>query len=242
MIRQLAGLLLIAALPTTVVATAASAQQVPARTPLAQTPPSADIIVGPDAASIAAAGNRLRTARLVFDAQRLPHAPDAELYFALRGRSAADGPVPPATLTVGSRTIDLAFDADGRTHVPADVATDIDWMLHMAPSATAIRLRPVVFSPGSQMNDRRVGDLRVQCRLFFGIIAVTLSAEEQQGFTMLGGCDGPMFTFNVTADRPVATAMIGDHRLTLVRDGAAVGVPINDATISDDARVVMTYR
>ncbi len=196
-----------------------------------------DIIIGVDDAGMAAAGDAIRTAQQGLGAERMPSAPDAALH--LNPRT----PLPAGlTLVAGSQTVPLIPGADGTIALPAGLDASAAWTVRGTAPTTPIVLRPVAMSPGTTTIDRRVGDLRAQCRLVFALAGPKFTAEQRAGFAAIGGCGGAIFTFNVRFDRPVAAARIGDRDLTLVRDGEAVTIPINDAAIADDARVTVTYR
>jgi hypothetical protein len=204
--------------------------------------PSADISVGIDTASHSRAGEAMRHARQVLTTLSSPFAPQGRIMFQLRPAAGTMWNDIRLSLTVGTNSYPLPINADGLVSLPEDLA-DSAWTLETAGATTSFALRPVVFSPGTSAGDRRIGDLRAQCRLFFSLAGETIDAASRAGFLQYGGCSGPLFEFYLSSDRLVDTANIGGTMvLELARGGAAVRVPINDEAISNDARLTLTYK
>ena len=204
--------------------------------------PSADIIVR-NSEDVAAAGAKMRAAAIALREVRGEFAPSGTLHFRVRLLDGGEIEGLTLSLHVGEQIIALPIDGEGLVAVADDVSTEGDWTLAASNTTISYALRPVVLSPGTTLADRRMGDYRAQCRTFFALIGPSLSAEQRSGFESVGGCGGALFQFNVVSERQIASATLdGTTPLELSRDGAAVHVPINDAAISNEARVRLTYR
>ncbi len=186
----------------------------------------------------------LRVAARRFAEDRPVYAPNGVLRFELwRGGRRVAADTVPLTLTDGTRTLPLAIGTDGRIAFPA--IPEGKWYLLGPASAQRITLRPIVLSQGTGEAERRLGDLRAQCRVMvaMGKAQASLLALPLVGiFDLTGGCASRHFGFYYQVDRPLAAATVGGKALQLLPKGLSYHAPLADRTLTNEARVHLSYR
>ena len=176
-----------------------------------------------------------------------PAAP--RLQFRIEPRSGADKPVLPAARLGGDDgfSLALAVDADGMFIVPrSQSALDANSELVLNQKRRRYRVTPVVRSPGLPDQVRRLGDLRLECRVQVAIIKeeiplwVVLAANtllrtrDWCGFTFEGKSG---FTFQHTHALRAAVLVDGNRSALLETEGKGFRVPLGDTSWSDDTVV-----
>ena len=171
------------------------------------------------------------------------------LRFRVEGRDSADKPVLPAARLGGDNgfSLALAVYADGMFTVPrSQTALDANSELVLNQKRRQYRVTPVVRSPGLPENVRRLGDLRLECRVQVAIIKeeiplwVVLAANtllrtrDWCGFTFEGKSG---FTFKHTQTLQAAVLVDGNRSALLETEGKGFRVPLGDTSWSDDALV-----
>jgi len=186
----------------------------------------------------------LRVAARRFAGDRPVFAPAGTLRFELwRGGQRLRGDAVPLTLTDGTRTLPIAIGADGRIAFPA--IPEGRWYLQGPASASPITLRPIVLSQGTSEADRRLGDLRAQCRVMvaMGKAQASLLAFPLIGvFDLAGGCASRRFGFYYRAEQPLASAMVGTRALKLSAKATSYEAPLSDRSLTNEARIRLSYR
>ena len=141
----------------------------------------------------------------------------------------------------------LTVDADGMFTVPRSAAAlDANSELVLNQRRRAFRVKPVVRSPGLPDNVRRLGDLRLECRVEVAIIKeeiplwVVLAANtllrtrDWCGF-MIEGKSG--FSFKHDKRLQAAVLVDGNRSALLETEGKRFRVPLGDTRWSDDALI-----
>lgn len=144
----------------------------------------------------------------------------------------------------------LALDEAGRFQVPrSQPALDADAELRLSKKRSDVRVWPYVRSPGLPDNQRRLGDIRLECQVF-----VAIAKKEAPlhivllGNTVMLGSDWCAFmkdadrAWDVAMNEPPASAVLreGGRSTPLRVKGHKVDVPIGDTSWSNDAIVETT--
>jgi len=184
-------------------------------------------------------------------------APQADrLRFRLEKRSReedAGGPAPEARL-VGNDgfKLPLPIGADGRFTVPrSEQAEDADAELELNRKRNLYRIAADVRTPGLGPNQRRLGDLRLQCRVTVAMAKVEIP------FLIRGLINSILLTtdwcsffdnkknttFSFSAERPVLEAVLveGKRSALLRSSGRSYSVPLGEGDWGDDAIIELTY-
>lgn len=191
-------------------------------------------------------------------------APAAEkLQFRLTTRKKDESAQPLSVRLVGDDgfKLPIAIDADRHFVVPrSEAAEDAESELELNRKRRVYRTEPDIRTPGLPVNQRRLGDLRLECK-----VTVAMAKEEIPTFWVLtintillrtdwcgffGDQDDTSFDgaarkahFGYRADRPLAGALLieGNRSALLEVKGDQFDVPIGNASWGDDAVVELTY-
>lgn len=207
------------------------------------------VVVGDNGGTYRLTGDSLRDAARAYGEHRATFARDATLYFAVEAGDG--GTLDGLTLYLrarqrsedGSRAIiDLPLDAMGRFVLPPEIAASGNWDLRANRSRGGIRIRPLVLSPGSSIPDRRFGDMRLQCRVSVAFARLSLPIRLLAG--AIGPCSSSRVQLYTRAPRPLSAVTITGYAATIdVRpDGLSYHVPLQDESISNEARLRHMYR
>ncbi len=177
-----------------------------------------------------------------------------------------DRKAPPATLKVrlvgdDDFTLPLALDPSGRFEVPrSEAAEDADSELELNQKRGLYRIAVEVKTPGLPENRRRLGDLRLECKVQIAI------AKSEIPFIWVGVVNGFLLRtdwcsffgdekstaydgaaknahFGYRAGRPLKEAILveGNRSALLRAKGSSYEVPIGNSTWSDEAMVELTF-
>jgi hypothetical protein len=174
---------------------------------------------------------------------------------ALRFRLVRNGdPDPRATEGLAIRivgkgdAIPVAVAADGVFSVPRiDSAYDDDAELILNRKRGQFRGMPDVRTPGLPQNVRRLGDLRLECRVMMGIVKYHLGFAARAFITTMmrtgDWCSFKEFQYGVTSTARVSAVSLvdGERRLSGKADEWRFEVPIGDASWPDDTLVELTF-
>ncbi|MEX5744475.1 hypothetical protein [Massilia sp. X63] len=191
-------------------------------------------------------------------------APAAErLQFRLRAQAKDEAAQPLAIRLVGDAgfNMPLPIDAEGRFVVPrSEAAEDAESELELNRKRHAYRTDPDIRTPGLPANQRRLGDLRLECK-----VTVAMAKEEIPTFVVLaintiilrtdwcnffGDPDDFRWEgvskkahFPFRSERPLAGAVLvdGNRSAKLEAKGKTFQVPIGNPNWSDDAVVELSY-
>ncbi|WCT73301.1 hypothetical protein PQ455_17055 [Sphingomonas naphthae] len=215
----------------------------------AATPPAAasdpgfssdDIVVTAPGKPFRVADGKLRAAQAAFAENRPGFAPQARLLWRLRPIGAKDMSTFRLTL-MGPRgaTIPVPLDADHRFELPAIPAGR--WTL--VGSSGGVRLGADILSPGTAEADRRLGDLRLECRVIVAVVDINFLLRGM--FNAAGGCASSRFQMFHPASHPIgeAFALSGPRRLPLAISPKrrAYEMPLANKTLDNDTRVKLTF-
>jgi hypothetical protein len=189
----------------------------------------------------------------MFDDQHALAPQVPELLFAVRTRNGApvSGDIPTATLSADEFSLPLAVGPDALFKVPrSQQAWDAKAELVLSRKRREVRVWPHVRTPGLADNQRRLGDIRLECRV---LVAV---AKEEAPFyivalvnTVLLTGDWCSFmkdkdrTWSVTMPSTLASATLrdGERSLPLKVNGKQFQLALGDASWSNDALIEMAF-
>lgn len=191
-------------------------------------------------------------------------APAAErLRFQLTARKKDESVEPLAARLVGDGGFKLpvAIDADLRFTVPrSEAADDADSELELNRKRRVYRTEPDIRTPGLPANQRRLGDLRLECKVTIAmakaeiptfwvltINTILLRTDwcgffgDPEDFRWEGASKKAHFPYR--SGRPLQGAVLvdGNRSAKLEVNGETYHVPIGNATWGDDARIELTY-
>ena len=176
-----------------------------------------------------------------------------ELRFRIRALRGAGLPEQPRVRIEGEDgfVLPLALDAANRFSVPrSEAALDADAELAVNQKRKSYRVEPDVRTPGLPGNVRRLGDLRLECRVIVGIakeeislvwvlaINGVLRTRDWCGFTLE---DPPKFGFDAGAPVLKATLREGERSKELETSKNGFSVALSDPSWSDEALVELEF-
>lgn len=191
----------------------------------------------------------LRAAQRRFAEDRPSYAPQGTLRFELwRGASRVSASGAGLALTdEGGRQLPVTVDGDGRVAFAALPAGR--WFLTAPAQSHGMHLRPIILSSGTSIEDRRLGDLRAQCRVLVSMAkadASLLAVPLIGMFDAIGGCLSRRFGFYHLVEHPLASATATGAGVTrtlrLSAKRTSYEAPLSDRTLTNEARVRLAYR
>lgn len=229
---------------------AAMAQSISAPATAAQAESPDDIVVvGQNGDKTKLTADSLRDAAQAYVANRAEFAPDAPFQFEVRNADPAfttglklylrkrkpqrDGSYP---------TRDLAFDDQRRFELPTDLVVSGDWELRTTPNRAGLRISPAIFSPGTKIGDRRVGDFRLQCRVL--IAFARISAPLRVLVSAFNLCNNKSVGWYEKSPKPLLRAEIPGRDIDLMskKNPDNYRIPLGDKRIANDERLRLTYK
>ncbi|HYD79656.1 MAG TPA: hypothetical protein VEC06_07600 [Paucimonas sp.] len=174
-------------------------------------------------------------------------APAADLRFILLSAK-PEVPLQGVSLRIagGETSIAIPVADDGTFTLPHDrKAADDNAEIVLNRKKDMVRWFPHIRSPGLPPNARRLGDLRLECEIFWAIEKDDVPFLIRGALNLAGGpCRSAISTY-FPAPRALAAATLqsGERRqaLTLGKNGRSYVAPIHDRGWSDDALVELTY-
>lgn len=243
--RLLAALALAqAAMPQVAPARAAQAAKAPVTVDLAALRPvDAPITVLGSNLPLRIEGDALAAAVRVFERERARFAPEARLLWqvTLDGDEAL-GPVVLGLVTSTGQAA-LGPDAAGRFALPARGAGERWTMLVGNRSRTVLSVLPVVVSPGFEGRVRRLGDLRLECRAAWAMLADDPVFKARKLPKSPESCARVDVTVGFRAPWSLKRATLREGTRTMAVPVAGDGVharpPLADLSWSNAARVTL---
>ena len=188
-----------------------------------------------------------------FDAQHAlaPAVPQPRFAVRRPGGALLEGDLPTAKLSADAFTLALPVGTDALFDVPhSREAWDADAELVLSRKRKEVRVWPYVRTPGLADNQRRLGDLRLECQVFVAI------AKKEAPFWVVALANtvfltGDWCTFfkdqdrtwSVNVESPLASAVLreGERTLALRVKGRQVEIPLYDTSWSNDAIVDLAF-
>lgn len=207
------------------------------------------VVVGQNGRPFRLTADSLRDAAKAFIGSRATFAPAAILMFEIRDLSAEQRAG--LGLYLFSRksekngqhkSIDLAIDSENRFQLPIETLVAGDWELRANRSRGRLRIWPLVLSPDSTFENRRVGDFRSQCRV--DIAFIRISAPFRVLVSTLNVCNNKGVQWFSKSRYALESAQVDGYNRSLVspRDPTRYyRAPIADKTVSDNARLRLDY-
>jgi hypothetical protein len=178
------------------------------------------------------------------------YAPDSQLFFEVWPNDPNDKVSDISLELVPKKgdAIPITIDEQGRFVMPKVEGTK--WRLVANRGAKSVAIKPIVLSPGSGENDRRLGDLRAQCPAMY--VMASPSLLERAAFSALGGCDSGLVNIFTRSRLPLASAWVeeGERKVDLPtkrnigdagKESTSYRMPLADKLWSNEARVLLVY-
>jgi len=206
--------------------------------------PSDEIVVTALKGMWSLEGKRIRAAQAAFAAGQPRYAPGSRLLFQIlpKGGRSLDG----LTLTLRNGDDILPVEPDGEHRFALPPLDSDGWRLTANRTPAEMGVRIWVLSPGTGETDRRVGDLRLHCRVGWALIQDRFNFIQRGLFNAVGGCDSSRIMIYMGTTRPLASASVtapdGKSRPLDVDKGLRYRMPIADKDLPDGARVRLTFR
>lgn len=175
-------------------------------------------------------------------------APKAALRFVLRP-NLPKMTLDDVTLRIAGTTVSIPVPiaADGSFTIPRDkdaAAEDAEMVLNKKKNA--VRWRTEIRTPELPENTRRLGDLRLSCRINWAVLKDDEPFFRRTAISLIGGpCGSTRVKVFFSEARVIGTATLvdGERRLVLPlnKDGLSYTAPLADAGWSNDALVSFDY-
>jgi hypothetical protein len=138
----------------------------------------------------------------------------------------------------------LAISDDGRFTVPrSEQAYDDDADIVLNRKKGNLQAKPDIRTPGLPEHVRRLGDLRLECKVSLAIVKKEMSFLARAAVTTLlttsdwCGVKGVQYRFATERPANGATLAFADRKLNLRNDGENFFVPLADPSWPDDALI-----
>lgn len=186
----------------------------------------------------------LHRGEVAFAKDHARYAPGSTLHFRLSPRGEGSLVGFQLSATDGHASVPVPLSAEGDIRLPDLPAGD--WSLIGNRSGRAVRFWALILSPGSITTDRRLGDLRLQCRVVYAVFRSHIPFLVRGAFEMAGGCGGSHFGIYDSIGKPIEAARADDRGRTLPLKlgvkGTTYQVPLADKSLSDEARIRISLK
>lgn len=203
-------------------------------------PASDEIVVTAPGDLFAVPVTRLLKAVAAFDKDHARLAPQGILWFELSPRDPSKWDGLAATLTDGTNIIPVALDPNGRFRLPP--LPSGDWTLRANRKGASLAFRALVRTPGFDGDMRRLGDMRLHCRVNWAVQSDRYSFVQRAGFGIIGGCDSTRIAFFFRERRTIAGAALHDKALPIGKDGHSFYAPIGVKALGNDERIALDLK
>lgn len=176
------------------------------------------------------------------------HAPRAELRFVVQSLTYGEilsGLT--ASLAVTGLNLPLQLDKDGIFELPRlELAVAKDSAVVVNRREGSVRIWPHVRSPNTAPEEQRMGDLRLECEIYWAMEKDELSFVARSAFRLIGGpCNSSQSkaTFRVVKKLLAANLLLGNRKLAVPIDktGYAFSPPLHDQSWPDDAIIALEF-
>ena len=203
-------------------------------------PGSDEIVVTAPTEQFAVPVKKLLKAVDAFEKDRVRLAPQGILWFELSPRAPSKWDGLAATLTSGTSTIPVPLDPNGRFRLPP--LPPGDWILRANRKGSSLAFRALVRTPGFDGDKRRLGDMRLHCRVNWAVQSDRYSFVQRAGFGMIGGCDTTRIAFFFRERRTIAGASLRDKALPIGKEGHSFYAPIGDKALGNDEIITLDLK
>lgn len=228
----------------------------PAQTPLppanAEPDQEAEIQVEGLAKPQDATLDQFREAQQAFEKYRESLAPSAPLLFELlpsnkQGITTESLDTVKLALVGEEDRIPITIGANHRFTMPDLAPLKGKYKLFANVGKKPIIVVPHIYSPGTSKEDRRLGDLLLECQTFWGFYKSEVPFILRPAFAMVGGCRSKKISIMTRMAGPIASVRVSDKGKT--KDIAlnpkfplSYRQPLYDKSLSNEARVTITYK
>ncbi len=207
------------------------------------------VVVGQNGDKTRLTADSLRDAAQAFQKYRAEFAPGTAFQFEIRNaKPSATGGL---SLYLRSRkpdraggyeTQDLPLDSQARFTLPVALVLTGDWELRTTPNRAGLQISPLLLSPGTDIADRRIGDMRLQCRV--AVAFVRLSIAFRALVSAVNPCNNRSFGLYATSRKPLLGAEIPGKNIVLIskKRPNSYLVPLSNKKIANDDRLKLTYK
>lgn len=174
-------------------------------------------------------------------------APGATLRFSAMASKLVPGSELKLSIVGEEESVALPLDRQGSFVLPDPARVKIGDARIVANQAKgAVRIDPLVQSPDQAENQRRLGDLRLECEVIWAMQKDSVPFLARAAFGLVGGsCHSAKIAIQFLARRKLAAAALvqGDKRqaIPIAKNGQAYIPPLYDRTWSNDARVELAF-
>lgn len=240
----IAGMAVIAVAQGLVASGSAAATQVSA-TDQAQAGGDGEIIVTGLRNPFRLSGKQLRSMIDAYRRSRPGMAPNAAFQFVVVPIGAgADLPGLQLSL-VGKTVVSLPIDSVTRVATIPDALPAGDYELVTNRRRGTLRLSPFIASPGTSAQERRIGDLRLQCEVMWAGVKSEIPMLVRMAFATAGACNSRRIAFYFRSETPLdAAVLFSDGRespVPIALDRTGFRAPIYNKKVSNEARVRLHY-
>jgi len=200
------------------------------------------VVVGERGEKIQFTADALRDAAKAFQRHRKSLAPNAQMYLRAERGQVIGRRLWLAERRGAKRTIDLVEDANGRIALPVSQISSGKWELRTSRTGSTLRVRPWIDSGNSSETNRRIGDMRLFCRVMLAFERFPLPLRLLANSVDPCGKDrGPL---NIRMAHPIARATVDgvSEPLALSEDRLSYRLSLFDRSISSDALLRVVYR
>jgi hypothetical protein len=204
------------------------------------TPGSDEIVVTAPTEQFAVPVKKLLKAVEAYDRDRARLAPQGILWFELSPRDPSKWDGLAATLSDGTTTMPVPLDPSGRFRLPS--LPPGDWTLHANRKGSSLAFRALVRTPGFDGDKRRLGDMRLHCRVNWAVQSDRYSIFQRAGFNMIGGCDTTRIAFFFRERHTLAGASMRGKALPIGKEGHSFYAPIGYKALGNDEIIALDIR
>lgn len=110
----------------------------------------------------------------------------------------------------------------------------------------SLTIKPLIMSPGTTAENRRFGDVRLQCRVFWEFQDNASGPLRILG-DMIGVCTSSRVNIQFVGEKPLQSVTLSEHgkadvALELTADKSRFRIPLSDNSISNDASIRFMYQ
>lgn len=189
---------------------------------------------------------QLRAMLEAYNKNRARYAPQSTFYVTYDEASGADATLPAIKLVGRAATRVLPLDGNNqRVVLPTNLNAKDDYRLVTDRSRKALKVSLLIASPGTSIEDRSIGDLRLQCEVMWAAVKQETSFLLRAAFGAAGACKSSRINFYFGSPRVLDRAVLvhagREVPLRIASDKRGYRAPIYDKTVPSSARVRLHY-